>query len=164
MRRTNRSLPDPLPLKLPPSWHVRYATPQLSEDSILTCLYSIGDNNSYLRFNRDPIDRVIWYLEHWFGPGAPAEPSFSLAISVGTEGARLSHNHDRQYAYCLQSLTLWREIANDMFKLWYLAEDDLLREHNTYRLCDTGQGLNRVQQARWLSAAAPSYADGCNDC
>jgi hypothetical protein len=26
-------------------------------DELLTCLYSIGDNNAYLRFNRDPVDR-----------------------------------------------------------------------------------------------------------
>lgn len=51
----------------------------------------------------------------------------------------------RQYAYVLQSLTLWREISTDMFKLWTLAENDMLREGNNYRLCDTGQGLNRVQ-------------------
>jgi hypothetical protein len=53
----------------------------------------------------------------------------------------------RQYHYVLQSLTLWREIMTDMFKLWYLAESDMLREGNSYRLCDTGQGLNRVQPA-----------------
>lgn len=34
-----------------------------------------------------------------------------------------------------------------MFRLWYLAESDLLREGNAYRLTNTGQGLNRVQQA-----------------
>jgi hypothetical protein len=45
----------------------------------------------------------------------------------------------------LQSLTLWREISSDMFKLWYLAEQDMLRQGASYRLCDTGQGLNRVQ-------------------
>ena len=41
-----------------------------------------------------------------------------------------------------------REISHDMFKLWYLAESDLLREGNSYRLTNTGQGLNRVQQVR----------------
>jgi hypothetical protein len=40
---------------------------------------------------------------------------------------------------------LWREISSDMFKLWYLAEQDMLRHGAGYRLCDTGQGLNRVQ-------------------
>ena len=34
-----------------------------------------------------------------------------------------------------------------MFKLWYLAEQDLLSTDYTYRLRDTGQGLNRVQAA-----------------
>jgi hypothetical protein len=63
------------------------------------------------------------------------------------EGARLSHNHGRQYAYVSQSLMLWREVANDMFKLWYLAEHDLLRDNNRYTLQNTGQGLNRVQHS-----------------
>lgn len=72
-----------------------------------------------------------------------------LILSVGSDagrgGARLSHNHERQYAYVLQSLLLWSEIATGMFKLWCLAEQDLLSRKNRYRLCDTGQGLNRVQ-------------------
>ena len=33
-----------------------------------------------------------------------------------------------------------------MFKMWYLAESDLLRANNRYTLSNTGQGLNRVQQ------------------
>lgn len=33
----------------------------------------------------------------------------------------------------------------DMFRLWCLAEQDLLSETVPYRLRDTGQGLNRVQ-------------------
>ena len=34
-----------------------------------------------------------------------------------------------------------------MFQLWYLAESDLLSDNVPYRLRDTGQGLNRVQEA-----------------
>jgi Protein of unknown function (DUF2009) len=64
---------------------------------------------------------------------------------AGKGGARLSHNHERQYAYVLQSLWLWSEISTDMFRLWYLAEQDLLSLSSRYKLCDTGQGLNRVQ-------------------
>lgn len=68
-----------------------------------------------------------------------------------------------QYSYVLQSLTLWKLILNgativmssafethastDMFQLWSLAEQDLLSPDITYRLRDTGQGLNRVQAA-----------------
>jgi hypothetical protein len=35
----------------------------------------------------------------------------------------------------------------DMFHLWSLAEQDLLSDSISYRLRDTGQGLNRVQAA-----------------
>jgi len=130
----------------------KYSSSQLSQDNILLCLYSIGDNNSYLLFNRDPVDKMISYLKEYFRPDI-SEPGYSLAISGGSNGARLTHNHERQYNYVLQSLSLWREISNDMFKLWYLAESDLLKDNNSYRLTDTGQGLNRVQQAPQTSNA-----------
>jgi hypothetical protein len=37
-----------------------------------------------------------------------------LAIRSGKNGARLSHDHAKQYAYVLQSLTLWREILHGL--------------------------------------------------
>lgn len=123
---------------------------KLTPDMIRTCLYSIGDNHSFLRTSRDTIDRMIGYLKHYFRPDVPESEEYSLSIQYGVGGARLSHNHARQYAYVLQSLSLWREIAHDMFKLWILAEDDLLLG-NGYALRDTGQGLNRVQQAPKIS-------------
>lgn len=46
-----------------------------------------------------------------------------------------------------QSLTLWREIMHDMFRLWCLGEEDLLSETAAYKLTDTGQGKQRVQQS-----------------
>ena len=116
----------------------RYSSNRLPEDYLLQCLYSISDNNSFLLFNRDPVDRMIAYLQHYFQPNQ-VEQGFSLGISGGFEGARLTHNHQRQYNYALQSLTLWREISHDMFKLWCLAETDLLSESNSYRLTNTGQ-------------------------
>ena len=63
----------------------------------------------------------------------------------GHEGARLTHSHERQFHFALQSLTLWREITHDMFRLWYLAETDLLSVATPYALRNTGQGLQRVQ-------------------
>lgn len=87
---------------------------------------------------------MISYLKKYFDP-KKYEPDFSLSIQAGKGGARLSHGHEKQYQYVLQSLSLWREVLHDMFKLWTFAEDDLLSEDNWYRLRDTGQGLNRVQ-------------------
>ncbi|CAH0514757.1 unnamed protein product [Peronospora belbahrii] len=77
----------------------------------------------------------------------------SLAIISGNNGARLSHSHDRQYNYVLQSLTLWREIAHDMFRLWCLTDEDLLADGTRYDLTDTGQGLHRIQPAPRVSRA-----------
>jgi len=89
---------------------------------------------------------MIGFLREHFPQSAPSAET-SLAISGGEGGARLTHSHQKQYAFVLQSLTLWREIANDMFRLWYLAEEDLLRASNPYEQRDTGQGLQRVQHA-----------------
>ncbi|KAI8840915.1 hypothetical protein BC829DRAFT_446831 [Chytridium lagenaria] len=124
----------------------KYAKADLTPDEIRLCLYSIGDNHAYLRTNRDPCDKMIEYLKSYF-TAEKSEKNYSLAIQVGRGGARLSHDHSKQYSYVLQSLTLWREIMHDMFMLWSLSESDLLSETNPYRLRDTGQGLNRVQAA-----------------
>lgn len=163
----------------------RYKTREISDEEIKTCLYSISDNNNFLRFNRDPIDTVITWLKEMFpapskqqtsvtssSPVSPnsqvkkeegekekkrtrklefverkIEPELSLAIDGGKDGSRLTHTHERQYLYVMQSLTLWREIQHDMYRLWVLAEQDLLRTESPYVLKDTGQGLQRVQQA-----------------
>jgi len=124
----------------------KYASGTITPDEIKRCLYSIGDNNAYLSANRDPVDKMIKLLLKFFSPDS-FEESFSLAIEGGQGGARLTHSHKIQYHYVLQSLTLWREILHDMYRLWYLAEKDLLNQENIYELKDTGQGLNRIQQA-----------------
>ncbi|KAI6152393.1 hypothetical protein BKA82DRAFT_4328340 [Pisolithus tinctorius] len=118
-----------------------------SQEKVRQCIYSIGDNHAFLRTNRDPCDRMIAYLKQYFHPTQAKNTKHSLAIRSGKGGARLSHDHAKQYAYVLQSLTLWREILHDMFRLWSLTEQDLLSETVSYRLRDTGQGLNRVQAA-----------------
>ncbi|KEP50440.1 putative adenylosuccinate lyase [Rhizoctonia solani 123E] len=129
----------------------------ISAELLRQCIYSISDNSAFLRVNRDPCEIMIGYLKKYFHPTkctptktleevAKVEQP-SLAIRNGRNGARLSHDHSKQYAYVLQSLTLWREILGDMFHLWTLAESDLLSTTASYRLKDTGQGLNRVQHA-----------------
>lgn len=118
-----------------------YQSASLSRDDIQRCLYSMGDHNYHLYFERDPIDAMIRYLEEKFDPETrDSNSKFSLAIESGQDGARLSHSHARQYHYVRQSLTLWREIAHDMFRLWYLTDEDLLDQSHAYTLQDTGQG------------------------
>jgi Protein of unknown function (DUF2009) len=90
----------------------RYGRHGLSQEEVRQCLYSIGDNHAFLRVNRDPCDRMIGYLKQYFHPTQAPDPKSSLAIKSGKGGARLSHDHSKQYAYVIQSLTLWREILH----------------------------------------------------
>ncbi|RLN95167.1 hypothetical protein BBJ28_00014794 [Nothophytophthora sp. Chile5] len=130
----------------------KYESRRLSRDTLQQCLYSIADNNYHLYFERDPIDRMIQLLTKHFNPD-DEQAETSLAIVSGNDGARLSHSHGRQYNYVLQSLTLWREIAHDMFRLWCLTDEDLLADGTRYELADTGQGLHRIQPAPRVSRA-----------
>ncbi|KAI3641775.1 hypothetical protein MIR68_000177 [Amoeboaphelidium protococcarum] len=126
----------------------RYSNDQINQEAIKQCLYSISDNSSYLGSNEAPIERMIQMLKMYF---KPTEAKPSLSIQSGVNGARLGHSHQKQYYYVLQSLTLWKGITHNMFKLWYLAEQDLLELDNRYRLADTGQGLNRLQRSPRVS-------------
>lgn len=99
----------------------KYLSALLSKDDIELCLHSIGDNHSFLTGNRLPVDIMLKYLTTMFHPDRFEEP-YSLAISAGQAGARLTHSHQRQYHFVHQSLTLWREVLHDMFRLWCLAE------------------------------------------
>ena len=90
----------------------KYQRKKLSQETIRQLLYSIGDNHAFLRTNRDPCDRMIAYLKEFFHATHATDPKRSLAIRSGKGGARLSHDHAKQYAYVLQSLTLWREILH----------------------------------------------------
>lgn len=125
---------------------------EMTQDEVEQCIYSLSDYMVFLRFNRDPVNKMIKYLEKYFSPDKP-EGQWSLAIHSGKGGARLDHSHSRQYNFAHQSLTLWREVLHDMIPLWTLAEKDLLSTTNPYRLCDTGQGLNRMQAAPYLYRA-----------
>eukprot|EP00770_Monocercomonoides_exilis_P000889 MONOS_882.1-p1 / transcript=MONOS_882.1 / gene=MONOS_882 / organism=Monocercomonoides_exilis_PA203 / gene_product=putative adenylosuccinate lyase / transcript_product=putative adenylosuccinate lyase / location=Mono_scaffold00014:208119-211112(-) / protein_length=835 / sequence_SO=supercontig / SO=protein_coding / is_pseudo=false len=200
----------------------------VSEDDVRLIIYSFADNQSFLRYNSLPCQKMLDYLHRYFHPSpsgrseaekealhisddsdrgkregrgrgedeessddedeegskynlrgresfvkqsnyspwmaswmadrppspeerlvaAPAntwQAKSNLSISSGIGGARLTHSHHVQYKYVEQTLILWREIVQDFFKLWSLAEQDLVAKGNYYRLRDTGQGMNRMQ-------------------
>ncbi|OSX69139.1 hypothetical protein BU14_1809s0001 [Porphyra umbilicalis] len=130
----------------------RFATRTLPDEEVRRALYSIGDNNAYLRCSRDACDTMLGLLRHYFGGTEPAAKN-ELAILAGRGGARLSHGHARQFAFVEQSLTLWREITHNMFGLWVMADGDLLDSTTGYALRNTGQGLHRVQPASRVERA-----------
>lgn len=125
----------------------KYFNSRISAEGIRQCLYSIGDNYSFLNAARRPVRDAIELLEALFDP-RKVQTGYNLGIAEGQNGARLSHTHEMQYHYVLQSLTLWAAILNDMFRLWALAEADLFSPSAMpYELRNTGQGLQRVQSA-----------------
>eukprot|EP00656_Telonema_subtile_P010596 TRINITY_DN15136_c0_g1_i5.p1 TRINITY_DN15136_c0_g1~~TRINITY_DN15136_c0_g1_i5.p1 ORF type:complete len:409 (-),score=97.92 TRINITY_DN15136_c0_g1_i5:186-1412(-) len=123
----------------------RYRSARIDKEQLCQCMYSIGDNNAYLAQFRTPVDKMIGLLTQHFDPES-VEEGYELSISEGDGGSRLSHQHADQFNYVLQSLMMWREVMHDMFRMWYLAEADLLDPENPYKLEDTGQGLQRMQQ------------------
>ncbi|EDQ88877.1 uncharacterized protein MONBRDRAFT_32701 [Monosiga brevicollis MX1] len=121
------------------------------KDDIKWCLYSMSDNNSFLRVNRFPVDRMLGFLRRFFDP-ENIEKSFDLSIAAGQGSARLTHSHQHQYHYVYQTLALWSKILDDFFRLWHLAEQDLL-DPRSYKLVDTGQGHQRQKRAPRIEAA-----------
>jgi hypothetical protein len=124
-------------------------TAAMTAANVETIVASIGDHFAFQRFNREPCDRMISFLKTYFNPNSERE--WSLEICRGRAGSCLSHNHRTQFTFVLQSLLLWREIMGNMFALWQGTEEDLLDTSLRYRLCDTGQGLNRMQSAPRVS-------------
>lgn len=120
----------------------KYSTSHFSKEDIRQVLYSIGDYNAYVNMNRRPIMRMLERLEVFRQPEVAAK--YSIGIQYGREGARLTHDHQRQWHYVQQSLTLWSVIQREMIHLWYLADFDLFNG-SEYRLASTGQGLNRIK-------------------
>jgi Protein of unknown function (DUF2009) len=59
-----------------------YQSNDCSADDVLNAIYSFSDNNTYLLFNRDPVERMLQYLRELFQP-RHVEEGFSLAISTG---------------------------------------------------------------------------------
>ncbi|CAN6645469.1 hypothetical protein TRVA0_021S00694 [Trichomonascus vanleenenianus] len=129
-------------------------SPEIQAEDIRQCLYSIGDYHAYLRANRMPIERILAMLERNFDPD-DAAGEFTLAISYGRSGARLSHDHQKQFHYAKQSLHLWSQIIRDMYMLWILADHDLtsIDAKNRYQFGDTGQGFNRIKACPHVSRA-----------
>lgn len=113
-----------------------------TKEEIRQVLYSIGDVNAFINANKLPVNRLLTRLTFF---EQPETKCFDLGIYNGVDGSRLTHSHEKQYEYVNQSLSLWCEIMKQMIYLWSLADDDLLSDNGSYRLCHTGQGMNRVK-------------------
>jgi len=129
----------------------KHASKTLSKEDVESTLASLSDFNSFVDSNRRPVDDMLTLLKTHFHPG-DVEGKFSLEISQGLRGSKLSHSHGTQYTFVLQTLCLWQKVTENMFRLWILAERDLLSD-SQYRLANTGQGMNRVQNAPKISHA-----------
>lgn len=124
----------------------RHASAALSSDDIRYALASLADFNSFIESNRRPVDDMLILLESFFDPSKP-DGNFSLEISSGQRGSKLSHSHATQFTFVLQTLTLWQKTTDNMFRLWILAER--VRRH-LLSMCSLAMhaGLRIAQQCR----------------
>eukprot|EP00808_Paulinella_micropora_P030049 g36383.t1 len=134
---------------------------KLGADEAKLVLASIGDNHSFLQSNRAPVDDMLRYLETYFHPDKPHK-QYSLTIRSGRDGSCLSHDHRTQYFFVYQSLSLWRDIIHNMFRLWTYAETDMLDPQSPYRLRNTGQGLQRMQRCPRIGRAMSEIVHRCH--
>jgi len=122
----------------------KYVSKMISNDEIARCIHSLADRQSYTMIASRPVAKMILLLEENFSKGSASTQGGDLSLRFGQEGSKLSHSHSTQYTFVLQSLSLWKMACERMFGLWFAADADLLG-NSEYRLCNTGQGLNRVQ-------------------
>lgn len=120
----------------------RYSSKHFSKEDIRQVLYSIGDYNAYINMNRRPIMRMLERLELFRQPEIAQK--YSIGIQFGRKGSRLTHDHEKQWHYVQQSLTLWSIIQREMVRLWYMADTDLF-DGAQYKLSSTGHGLHRIK-------------------
>lgn len=121
-------------------------------DDVELLVRSLNDLNDFSDANVESTRSLIALLQKYFKPTAPKSTADSLAIREAEDGSRLTHEHEKQFTFVLQSLTLWKNIAHRMYELWMTAEADLLNADVPYELRNTGQGLQRVQPAPQLYA------------
>jgi len=69
----------------------KFSDDNITEEEIEWCLYSIGDNSSFLVFNRDPVDTMISYLTKNFPESLDQDnvaPSPS-GVDIKEQGCRI---------------------------------------------------------------------------
>lgn len=137
----------------------RFSGPNIPEERIKLILDSLADADAYTVMNTRQTQRMIQLLQENFHSEVPKRHPefgdgpmcwlFGLEIASGKGGSRLSHDHDEQWHYVMQTYALWLEILGRFHEFWMAAEYDLLKEGPgaAPSLRNTGQGLNRVQDA-----------------
>lgn len=113
---------------------------QVIERAIL----SIADQQQFLQSCVAPIEKLLQWLDVYFGSGRNKAGEFSVAIRSGKGGACFSHDHDTHVQYVKESLVLWRIIQRDILDFWEVVEEDMIVDCRSYRFCDTGQGYHRM--------------------
>lgn len=130
-------------------------------ETVERSIASIADNSSFVSANKGIVDAMLLLLETHFPEGGKESGGLSLAIACGRgrysfSRSKITHSHQQQWHFVHQSLSLWKAVLEDFFRLWFLAEADMLSERSRYRLRNTGQGLNRVQACPLVGAAMGS--------
>jgi hypothetical protein len=138
----------------------RYANDKINEEHTRACILSIADNHTYLIQNRHCCDEMLRFLTTLYDAQTARTPAHSLAILGGRAGARLTHSHASQYAYVMQSLTLWREILHDMVREHQHTRNGQQHSRHQKRPVSASCSLSR-SCFLFVNVAAASFSSVC---
>ena len=72
----------------------KYSSVSCDAEDVLNAIYSFSDNNTYLMFNRDPVERMISHLKSGFAERNAGDRSLAICSGV------LLCRHDTLAAFC----------------------------------------------------------------
>lgn len=79
---------------------------------------SIQDYYAFQEGYAKPVIQMLEYLEKFFDMNKPRGEEFDLSIRSGQRGSCLTHDHSTHFRFVSQSLTLWKNIMQQMYNLW----------------------------------------------
>ncbi|KNH05524.1 hypothetical protein XU18_3495 [Perkinsela sp. CCAP 1560/4] len=123
----------------------KYTSRGISESDVERALYSIADIKQFDIENSQPIRDLLRRIKANFSPFRIESEELNLGILANSERSRLTHSHEQQFFFVVQTLTFWRNILDRFHGIWATAEAEMLDSTNSYTLRDSGQGLQRIQ-------------------
>ena len=117
-----------------------------SESDIELAMFSIADMHTFTVEHTQPVRAMISLIKKNFSPSQIEKPDLDLGIIANDAESRLTHSHEQQFFFVVQTLTLWANLLEKFHAIWAITEAEMLDPSNEYVLENSGQGVQRIQK------------------